>query len=194
MVILKKNMVIRYVTLLILCIFFAGCPSSSRYYADPNMDFGAIRTVAVMPFENLSSEKTAGDRVRDVFTNILLSTGQVYALPPGEVARAALRSGIVTPTTPSTEEIIKLGAITKVNAVITGVVREYGEVRSGGATSNIVSFSLQMIEAQSGKIIWSADTTKGGISAKDRLLGGGGNPMNDVTEEAVDDILNNYFF
>jgi len=122
MVILKKNMVVRYVTLLILCIFFAGCPSSGRYYADPNMDFGAIRTVAVMPFENLSSEKTAGDRVRDVFTNILLSTGQVYALPPGEVARAALRSGIATPTTPSTEEIIKLGAITSSSRISTGIM------------------------------------------------------------------------
>ena len=190
---LKKNTIIRYVTLFILCIFAAACHSRVMYYMDPNMDFGAIRTVAIMPFENLTSEKTAADRVRDVFTNILLSTGQIYALPPGEVARAALRAGITTPTTPSTEEIIKMAAITKVNAVITGVVREYGEVRSGGATANVVSFSLQMIEAQSGKIIWSASSTKGGITAKDRLLGGGGKPMNDVTEEAVHDILNKFF-
>jgi TolB-like protein len=192
-IMVKNNMIVRYVTLFVLCVFFAGCPSSGRYYVDPNMDFGAIKTVAIMPFENLASEKTAGDRVRDVFTNILLSSGEIYALPPGEVARAALRAGISTPSTPSIEEIIKLGAITKVNAVITGVVREYGEVRSGGATANIVSFSLQMIEVQSGKIIWSADSTKGGIGAKDRLLGGGGNPLNDVTEEAVNDILNKYF-
>ena len=32
-------------------------------------------------------------------------------------------------------------------------------------------------------------STKGGIDAFDRLFGGGGKPMNDVTEAAIDDIL-----
>jgi hypothetical protein len=190
----RKNDAVRcYAVVSLLCLFIAACSGAGRYYVDTNMDFGAIRTVAIMPFENLTAEKTAGDRVRDVFTNILLSSGQVYALPPGEVSRAALRAGITDPEHPAIEGIIKLAAISHVDAVITGVVREYGEVRSGGAASNIVSFSLQMIEAQSGRIIWSASSTKGGIGAKDRLLGGGGQPMNDVTEEAVNDILNKFF-
>jgi hypothetical protein len=189
----RKNPVIRYAIFCLLGIIMAACASSDMYYVDPNMDFGAVRTVAIMPFENLTAEKTAAERVRDTFTNILLSSGQIYALPPGEVARAAIRAGITDPITPAVEGIIKLAAITKVNAVITGVVREYGEVRSGGATANVVSFSLQMIEAQSGRIVWSASSTKGGISAKDRLFGGGGKPMNDVTEEAVNDILNKFF-
>jgi len=190
----KNNPVLRYGIVGLLFLFVAACHRADMYYVDPNMDFGAIRTVAIMPFENLTSEKTAGDRVRDTFTNILLSTGQMYALPPGEVSRAALRAGITDPVAPAIEGIIKLAAIAKVNAVITGTVREYGEVRSGGASANLVSFSLQMIEAQSGKIIWSASSTKGGISTKDRLLGGGGKPMNDVTEAAVHDILNKFFY
>lgn len=189
----KKNPVIRYGIFCLLGIIMAACASSDMYYVDPNMDFGAVRTVAIMPFENLTAEKTAAERVRDTFTNVLLASGQMYALPPGEVARAALRAGIIDPITPAVEGIIKFAAITKVNAVITGVVREYGEVRSGGASANVVSFSLQMIEAQSGRIVWSASSTKGGISAKDRLFGGGGQPMNDVTEEAVNDILNKFF-
>jgi len=189
----KSDVFIRYGLVYLICIFMAACSGSGRYYVDTNMDFGSVRTIAIMPFQNLTSEKTAGERVRDVFTNMLLATGQVYALPPGEVSRAALRAGITNPESPAVEGIIKLGSITHVNAVITGVVREYGEVRSGGATANIVSFSLQMIEAQSGRIIWSASSTKGGIGAKDRLLGGGGQPMNDVTEEAVNDILNKFF-
>jgi hypothetical protein len=189
----RKNPVIRYAIFCLLGIIMAACASSDMYYVDPNMDFGAVRTVAIMPFENLTAEKTAAERVRDTFTNILLSSGQIYALPPGEVARAAIRAGITNPISPAVEGIIKFAAITKVNAVITGVVREYGEVRSGGASANVVSFSLQMIEAQSGRIVWSASSTKGGISAKDRLFGGGGKPMNDVTEEAVNDILNKFF-
>lgn len=180
--------------LFLICILLVAC-SRGRWgvYHNPNMDFAAIKTVAVMPFQNLTSDKSAADRVRDVFTNILMSYGEMYAIPPGEVARGALRAGITTPETPATEEIIKLAAITKVDAVITGVVREYGEVKAGTASSNIISFSLQMIETQSGKVIWSASTTMGGIRLKDRLFGSGGVPMNYITEKAVYDIIKKYF-
>ena len=180
--------------LYLILLHLAGCASIDNMpYHDPNMDFTSIRTVAVMPFENLTNDKSASERVRDVFANMLLSTGEIYVLPPGEVARGASRAGISNPSVPSTDEIIKLANILKVDAVITGVLREYGETRSGATSGNIISLSLKMIEVQTGKIIWTASSTKGGISMKDRLLGGGGKPMNEVTAEAVYDIINELF-
>ncbi len=50
-----------------------------------------------------------------------------------------------------------------------------------------------MIETQTGKVVWTASSTKGGISVWDRLFGGGGKAMNEVTEEAVDDLLDKLF-
>ena len=41
-------------------------------YRDPNMDFGSIKTVAVMPFANLARDQVVAERVRDVFINRLL--------------------------------------------------------------------------------------------------------------------------
>jgi hypothetical protein len=155
-------------------------------YRDPNMDFGSIQTVAVVPFANLARDQVVADRVRDVFINRLLSTGAVYVLPVGEVARGIAKLELPSPTSPSPEEVVKLGTLLKADAVITGVVREYGEVRSGTTTANIISMSIQLIEAGTGKVVWSASSTKGGISFWNRLFGGGGQPVNKVTEEAVD--------
>jgi len=166
---------------------------TSPVYRDPAMDFGAIQTVAVLPFQNLSRESMAADRVRDVFINGLLSTGAVYVVPVGEVARAVGRSEIQTPATPSPEEIIKLGSNIKAQAIIAGVVREYGEVRSGTSSSGVISISVQMLEAQTGKTVWTATSTKGGIDVWDRLFGGGGRPMNDITRDAVDDVIRRLF-
>jgi hypothetical protein len=179
----------------ILLVAAAGCASSSKgqRYQDRNMDFGSIRTVAVMPFANLSRDNLAGDRVRDVFAGMLLSTGAVYVLPYGEVARGVGRASISSPTQPSVEDVVKLGTTLKVDGIITGVVKEYGEVRSGTATSNVVSVSVTLLETATGKIIWAGATTKGGISMGDRLFGGGGAPLNDVSEAAVDDLLNKLF-
>jgi len=89
--------------------------------------------------------------------------------------------------------VIKLGTVLKVEGVITGVVKEYGEVRSGSATGNVVAVSVQLLETTTGKVIWTAASTRGGVTFSDRLLGGGGTPLNDVTEDAVDDLLDQLF-
>jgi hypothetical protein len=142
-----------------------------------------------MPLANQTREQTAADRVRDVFINKLLATGGVYVLPVGEVRRGTMRAGISDPTIPSAEEVVKFSGIVKSDAVITGNVKEYGDVRSGTATSTVIAISMQMFETQTGRVIWSATSTKGGVGIGDRLFGGGGEPMDVITEKAVDDII-----
>jgi hypothetical protein len=178
-----------------LIVFLLGCApgSSLTYFHDPQMDFAAIRSVAVMPFDNLTRQRQAAKRVRDVFANSLLATGAVYVIPSGEVSRGIARAGILNPTAPSMEEIAKFAGIIRVDAVITGTVTEYGEVRSGSAAANVISMNLQMIEVQALRIVWTASATKGGISIWDRLFGAGGKPMNDVTMKAVTDVLDKLF-
>jgi hypothetical protein len=179
-------------TLLLAALLLAGCASGPRYQ-DKKMDFGSIRTVAVLPLTNLSRDNLAGERVRDVFSTMLLSTGAVYVLPIGEVNRALVRGNVQQAATPSAEEVVALGKLLNAEALLAGTVKEYGEVRSGSSTANAISMSLQMFETQTGKVVWAASTTKGGISFGDRLLGGGGEPMNKVTEDAVRDLLNKLF-
>ncbi len=179
--------------LLTLALCMACATTNGDHYIDPNMDFGAIKTIAVMPFANLTRDTIVSERVRDVFINTLLATGAVYVLPTGEVARGVAKAEIQNPATPSAEEVVKLGQVIKAQAIITGVVKEYGEVRSGTTSANIISLSLQMIETETGKVVWAASSTKGGISIWDRLLGGGGQPMNLITERAVHDLINKLF-
>jgi len=173
-----------------LVLLLVGCAHTTDTYRDQNMDFGAVRTVAVMPFVNLSRDQLASDRVRDVFVTALLATGAVYVLPTGEVARGVIRLEIQAPATLSPEEAVKLGKAIKAEAVVLGTLKEYGDVRSGTASANAISMSLQMMESETGKVVWSASTTKGGITFWDRLLGGGGQPMDDITVKAIDDIIN----
>ena len=74
-----------------------ACAGSKSTYIDPNMDFGAVKSVAVMPFVSLAKDPIVAERVRDVFINRLLATGAVYVLPVGEVARGAVRGEIAKP-------------------------------------------------------------------------------------------------
>ncbi len=180
--------------LIALPLLAAACASySGPRYQDRNMDFGAVRTVVIMPLANLTRDNLAGDRVRDVLANMLLATSNIYVVPQGEAQRNIAAAGVQTPQTPSTEDVLKLGKMLKADALITGVVKEYGEVRSGSASAPVVSVSLQMLETATGKVVWAASTTKGGVTMGDRLLGTSGTPMNQVTEAAVDDLLAKLF-
>jgi hypothetical protein len=190
---MKKIRILKIILRCLILIFLAACATTSNTYRDPNMDFGGIRAIAVMPFVGLARDNVAAERARDVFINKLLSTCAVYAVPVGEVARGVARTEISNPAAPSPEEVVKLAGIIKVQAVITGVLKEYGEVRAGTTSANIISVSLQMMEATTGKVVWSASSAKGGISIWDRFFGGGGQPMNKVTEKAADDLINKLF-
>src|SRR5512138_3121515 len=181
---------VRALVAMVVCGLAIAAPICSAQvtdvYRDPKMDFGSVQTVAVVPFANLARDQVVAERVRDVFINRLLASGAVYVLPVGEVARGVTKLEIQNPSAPTPEEVVKLGALLKADAVITGVVREYGEVRSGTTTANIISMSIQLIEAGTGRVVWSGSSTKGGISFRDRLFGGGGQPLNKVTEQAID--------
>lgn len=177
-------------------IFFAGCAtreSQRGVFFNELVDFASIQNVAVMPFQNFSNDSDAAERVRDVFMGMLLATEAVYVLPPGEVQRAISRASMVNPAAPSIEEIKSVANILGVDVVITGVIREYQVLRSGASTANVISLSLQMIETETGTIVWSASSTKGAITLTDRMFGGGGKPMNDVTLESVDELLDKLF-
>jgi polysaccharide biosynthesis protein PelC len=193
---MKKK--INMVPLLLACIFsilFSGCAKSTQkdVFFNEMVDFASIQTVAVMPFQNLTDTDDAAERVRDVFMGMLLASEAVYVLPPGEVFRGISRVGMADPANPSIDEIKSLAGILEVDVVITGVLREYQTLRAGGSMANIISLSVQMIETETGTVIWSASSTKGGITLTDRLFGGGGRPMNDVTLESVNELLDKLF-
>jgi len=178
----------------LLMALLAGCAGGNdRTYKNLNMNFAAVQSVAVMPFANLTSDDDAAERVRDAFMGMLQATEAMYVLPPGEVKRGIARANIRSPETPTADEVKTMAKIVGVDAVITGVLREYGEVRSGQSQANLVSVSLQMLEVETGTVVWSGSSTKGGITLADRMFGGGGDPMNEVTEEAINDLLDQLF-
>ena len=182
--------------ILAVAVFFFACSANTANtkYHDPQMDFSALRNVAVLPLDNLTRDQLAAQRVRDTFISSLMATGVLYVIPPGEVSRGIARAGIGNPTAPSSEEIGRLSVILQVDALITGAVREYGEVRSGNTSANVISIGLEMFEAKSKRVVWTASSTRGGISFVDRLLGSGGQPMNEVTQAAVNDLISKLLY
>lgn len=184
---LKKLLLILFV------ITLSGCGGNSGVYHDKNMDFGSIHTVAVLPILSLQGGGSGGEMLRDDLINSLLAAGAFYVIPTGEVAHGILQSNMQNPAAPTVAEIKAFCRAEKADAVITGVIKEFGTVRSGAASADTISVSLQMMDGQTGRVIWSADTSLGGVTIMDRLFGGGAQPMNAITQKAVNDLIKKLF-
>ncbi len=190
----STNRIPQLLAIVVLIASLTGCSSTGgKTYKNLTMNFAAIQSVAVLPFQNLSQDDDAAQRVRDAFMGMLLATEAMYVLPPGEVQRGIERVQVRNAATPTVEELKKLGDVLGVEAIITGTIREYGTIRSGQSEASLISMSLQMLEVETGSIIWSGSSTKGGITTSDRLFGGGGQPMNEVTTKALNDLLDQLF-
>lgn len=181
------------ISILLLAASCAGHRGARMTFHDPNMDFGLIQSVAVMPFENLSNAQNAAEASRDVFMTLLQAKVDLYVIPPGEILRAISRIQPENPRLPTEEEVVKLAENLEADVIITGTVLEYGQVRSGSAASNVCSLSIRMLEGQTGRVVWSASATRGGVSAGDRLVGSGGQPMNVVVTRAAGDLVGRLF-
>ena len=170
----------------------AGLSCSSNMgptqFTNPNIDFSFIQRVAVLPFENLSSDQQAGLRATRLTITELLASGSVDVVEPGEV-EGALASLGGSRTKPNKEEILSLGSTLEVQAIIIGSVAQSEVLRSGAVGIPVVTLDAQMIETETGAIIWAATHTEKGKGFSARVLGTGGQPISETTRLCVQQLL-----
>ena len=180
---------IRMIVLFFL-IFVGGCGGSVTRYVNPTANFSYIRKVAVLPFNNLSDDRYAGERIRNSLIVDLMSRGAFDVVEQGEVTKvigvifreAGVEEGKAVPVD---KEALKLiGEKLSVQAVILGSVDEYSS--SGG---NVVSVAMRMLDTSSGIILWQAKATETGKSVWRKLVGIEEIDRSELTRNAVKHIL-----
>ncbi|MEW6380640.1 MAG: hypothetical protein AB1611_13680 [bacterium] len=167
----------------VLCI--TGCSGvKSKVYVNPNTNFGFIKRVAVLPFENLTSDRFADKKVRDVFVTSLLSTELIDVPELGEVLKALESQGIASPEAVTGDVAKSLGQILGVQGLVLGTVEEYSVNRTMAGSFPEIAVSLRMIDAKTGNIIWSISHTEKGGRLLPTVFGIGEDTLSEVTVKA----------
>ncbi|MCG2710147.1 MAG: hypothetical protein L6246_07530 [Thermodesulfovibrionales bacterium] len=149
------------------------------------MDFGYVKRVAVLPLDNLTNEKYAGEIVRQVVISELLASGLVDVVVPGEVIAAIQKLRLKPEESLNAEQIKAVGKDLKVQAVILGSVEKFGEARVGNISAPEISITLMMADTSSGSIVWSATRTSGGASFMARHFGARSDTMSETVLKVV---------
>ncbi|MDY6933990.1 MAG: CsgG/HfaB family protein [Spirochaetota bacterium] len=180
---------ILWLFILLLIINCAG----PRMYVQPDADFTYIKKVAVLPFDNLTGDKFAGDKVRDLVTTDILSRGIFDVIEEGEVHRVLKEEGKASATAIDQEAGKRIGKRLGIQSFILGSVEEYGISQGGGRAFSQVAISMRMIDAGTSKILWQASYDKEGGGALSRLFGIGSKTISEISRDLIEEILDTLF-
>jgi len=143
----------------------------STVFIHPDYDFGYVERVAVIPFENLTSDRGAGAQISRYFLAELLSTKAFEVVEPGEVHRVMQAMNLQRGDELSTEEIVEIGKKLNVQGLFLGSVASSASAHSGGTTVTTVTIVTRLVETEAGTTIWSATTSADNRGFWSSLLG-----------------------
>jgi TolB-like protein len=177
--------------LCLLLIFIYGC-GGPKYHIRSKADISAIKRVAVLPLENFTADTYAGEKIRRLVISELLSRG-IDVIEPGEVTRLLKESEVRSLGSIKVSDIQNTGKTLGVEAVMLGSVEAFGMGRGISVTYPEVSIHLMLLEASSGKILWSGLHTTGGAGFWTRHFGAEGISLSEAARRAVKKAVSTLF-
>lgn len=134
---------------------FMSTPTSANIYVAPGNKH--IQKVAIMPFKGPT--ELIGNSVSDMFVTESLRAGKYELVERNQMAHVLGEAELALAGL-SDSKAAHLGSMMGADAVIIGTVDEYGTSAQRGKTYPVVGITARMIDAETGKIIWSVDLAK----------------------------------
>lgn len=169
-----------------LAVAMSGCAASPRLFVNRQADMTLYKRVVMVPFANLSTDPFAPGRILRDLTTELTIANRFQMVDPSLLLGELERTNI-TPDATGQIELSKLrDAATrlKATAVIRGSVIEYGMRRDAGEEYPVVAFDAEMVDVQTGIVVWRISIIESGKGRIPVIGGGGERTFSRVTEKA----------
>jgi hypothetical protein len=151
--------------IVIVLLTLSAC-ASQQAYVNEEADFSFYKSVGVIPFSNLTSDRTAGDKMTAAFVTELLMGKSLQMPPAGDFVKGMRtvikddRPNLIDAVT--AEEAKAIGEATKVQGFFVGTVEDFAMVRTGQDEFPLVSVTVRFLDCQTGTVVWSYHVTRKG--------------------------------
>jgi hypothetical protein len=163
-----------------------ACASSgATRFVHASADLGAIRNVAVLPFDTLTGNTEDGSKVQKIFLVELLALGAVEVVEPGRVGQLVAKEKLASAEKLAPADLQRIGEELGVDGLFLGTVLDFTEVRTGSLPTPEVTLQLRLVEVRSGTTAWSVTATRSGAGARVRLLGFGGDSLTETARKLI---------
>jgi TolB-like protein len=166
-----------------------GADKTVRQYEAGGSNGDEGRRIAVVIFDNQSSNRRGGEIVSSILVNRLWKKG-VSVVEPGDVITVFRRRNLQARGEVMREVLNALKKEQHVDYVLTGSVDEFQPGRASVSRSfPIVSISARLVDAQSGLVAASRECYRSGADSEFLLGLGGKRALGDLTAGMLDDLI-----
>lgn len=155
-----------FITFLLFSVF--GCGHSyNRFFVGWPEGIQRMKSVAVMPFENLTAFPNAGEIVSELFTSELYSSGKFKVLESEQIKRVLDEKGIELPKVIDRSFAQEIGSVLGVDGVFIGSVSEYWyrvRMEETREEEPAVGFNVRLIDTKTGAVVWASSCSRSSYS------------------------------
>lgn len=175
--------------LCLLLLLFLSCAHPPRIYMRPQTDLSELKRIAVLPFDNLSGEEDAGEKITEIFTVELLRMGSFSVVEPGRVKKAVMEKRIRTTRDMDIEAVKWLGESLEADLILAGSLLDFSTQESANKKVPMVTVIARLVKADSGVTVWAAYQSRQGDD-KESLFGWGRiTSLSELARLAVSEML-----
>jgi len=139
-----------------ISMVLVGCAGPSvNGYLRPDVTISQIKSIAVIPFDNISGHPDAGKKVNNLLLTELVRTELFRIADIGEVESSLRRLRIRTAAEIDLLKLRTLGEQLQVQTIIVGSIDEYELRQERRGTVPVVAINARMLEVQTGDILWA---------------------------------------
>jgi len=131
-----------------------------------------LTKIAILPFDNLSGEEGAGEKMTEIFVVELMRTGKFEVVEPGRVKKAMMEKRIRTTRDLDLDAARWLGETLGLDLILVGSVLEFEIQESQNKPVPVVTVTARLLKADSGATVWAAYQSRKGDD-RETLFGWG---------------------
>lgn len=176
---------------LAVLVLGSACAGGPTHFVHPLADIPFYERVAIIPFETLSSNRLAGEKVSNVFYSEALQVEFANIIEPGQLTAisATLRGSVPAANPWSSADLAQLGQEAGIQGVFMGIVRDYEMARYGRESFPLVSLEIRLVDTATGQVVWSASHTRRGGPAMPIFGWGAIHTLGELTTDMCRQIL-----
>jgi len=161
-----------FMVVMLSVVFLSCAPHSPRVYLRPEVNISSFKKVAVLPFDNLSGEEGAGEKMTEIFSIELLRSKKFILVEPGQVRKVMMEKRIRTTRDIDLEAVRWLKEKLNLDLILVGSVLEFQMQKFDAREVPVVTVISRLVDADTGVTIWAAYQSRRG-NDKETLFGWG---------------------
>jgi hypothetical protein len=148
--------------------------------------------ICVLPLQNRSPSRTAARAMEAILQERLAEHGGIRLVPPADLRKAVLETGLRAPSRLSAPQLARLGKALGTSLFLQGTILQYGQAYTDLGDTPTVEIYLSLVDAETGRTLWSGLHRRVGLDYQGLFKLGAINAQSTLASRTVAELLSSF--